>query len=247
MSPPPPPPLPPSPQGMNLWSLSLPLLVKGEAPLDSLFPLASGILDVIQVAMSSALGDPDFTTLLQTIKGHFYTRDYDAVFTQPLHLPVYAARYTPSRALGYLDLIDQHPQIQAVLQDGPSNVLCLGAGAGGEMVALLAAARRYSHPDQQLTLHIQDYVSWETSLMALEAASRAAWFSPETNHQVRVEYSVSNLLEPSDDLCARIEEAQLVTAMFVLNELFTDRASAMNLVRTLMKHLKPGSLFLVCD
>ncbi|RKP24366.1 hypothetical protein SYNPS1DRAFT_23539, partial [Syncephalis pseudoplumigaleata] len=48
-------------------------------------------------------------------------------------------------------------------------------------------------------------------------------------------------------ICAELARADLVTAMFVMNELFTDKRQAMKLVQALVAHLRPGAYFLLVD
>ncbi|KAF9278560.1 hypothetical protein BGZ74_003049 [Mortierella antarctica] len=50
------------------------------------------IVNVVKESCQEAFNLPSFTTTLQTIKSHFFDRNYDAVFQNPAHLPVYSAR-----------------------------------------------------------------------------------------------------------------------------------------------------------
>ncbi|KAJ5975681.1 hypothetical protein N7481_009388 [Penicillium waksmanii] len=97
----------------------------------------------------------DIKTLVQTIKTHLYQRDFDSAFTDAGEdlLRAYALRWSAARALGYAGLF------RAVLRwmgDGNGNVgkkhdlisgndrtrvVCVGGGAGAEIVALAAAWR----------------------------------------------------------------------------------------------------------
>ncbi|KAG0073872.1 hypothetical protein BGZ93_002326 [Podila epicladia] len=96
------------------------------------------IVNIIQESCQEAFNLPSFTTPLQTIKSHFFDRNYDAVFQNPAHLPVYSARYAPSRALCYYHLFLEHPILMKTLE-GPSTILCIGSGAGSELVGISAA------------------------------------------------------------------------------------------------------------
>ncbi|KAJ2401432.1 hypothetical protein GGI10_006046 [Coemansia sp. RSA 2530] len=58
---------------------------------------------------------------------------------------------------------------------------------------------------------------------------------------------MGNLLQISPDIERSISSSQLVTAMFIFNELFSDKANAMNFVKTIVKCVAPGSYFLLVD
>ncbi|KAJ5097094.1 hypothetical protein N7456_007815 [Penicillium angulare] len=99
----------------------------------------------------------DIKSLIQTIKSHLYQRDFDSAFADAGedNLRAYALRWSASRALGYAGLFKG--VLGWMRGDGPadadmkpicklselSNVrtVCLGGGAGAELVALAAAWR----------------------------------------------------------------------------------------------------------
>ncbi|KAF9157724.1 hypothetical protein DFQ26_008420 [Actinomortierella ambigua] len=97
------------------------------------------LLNAVKEACYGAFSLPTFDQALQRIKSHFYDRDYDAVFQNPEHLPVYSARYAPSRALCYYHMFLEHPTLLKPLEGGPSTILCIGAGAGSELMGIAAA------------------------------------------------------------------------------------------------------------
>ncbi|KAF9976285.1 hypothetical protein BGZ73_008831 [Actinomortierella ambigua] len=97
------------------------------------------LLDAVKESCYGAFSLPTFEQTLQRIKSHFYDRDYDAVFQNPDHLPVYSARYAPSRALCYYHMFLEHPTLLKPLEGGPSTILCIGAGAGSELMGIAAA------------------------------------------------------------------------------------------------------------
>lgn len=108
-------------------------------------------LDVFKTALLTSSTEPlDIKSLIQTIKSHLYQRDFDAAFTDANGdlLRAYALRWSASRALGYVGLFKGLLQW---MRDGEENVnakktngtraVCLGGGAGAEIVALAAAWR----------------------------------------------------------------------------------------------------------
>ena len=98
----------------------------------------------------------DTKTLIQTIKSHLYQRDFDAAFTDAGEdlLRAYALRWSAARALGYAGLFkgvlswirDTKPSNDTESTRRPdgahsTRAVCIGGGAGAEIVALAAAWR----------------------------------------------------------------------------------------------------------
>ncbi|CAO3569011.1 unnamed protein product [Mortierella alpina] len=294
------------------------------------------ILNIVKESCQEAFNLPSFTTTLQTIKAHFFERNYDAVFQNPEHLPVYSARYAPSRALCYYHLFREHPVLMKTLEGGPSTVLCIGSGAGSELVGIAAAmvhanpalktkkkktttdkkdkdketskkdtsaatAETRQHEDavketpklaegdstlglegltvsktepvatstttststteyaptvskpvkktrpnkHQVTIVMQDYVDWSSILVPMETVVRSRlMLGPE---RLCCETEVGNVLDLSDGLLQRVAKADLITFMFVLNELFQDKKRTMMLVAKIVAAMPKGAHMLVVD
>ncbi|KAL4806657.1 hypothetical protein BDV18DRAFT_118472 [Aspergillus unguis] len=96
----------------------------------------------------------DVKTLIQTIKSHLYNRDFDSAFADADEqlLRAYALRWSAARALGYAGLFKAILKVlvgDAAPAGGDSeeaglnstHVVCIGGGAGAEIVALAAAWR----------------------------------------------------------------------------------------------------------
>ncbi|KAJ9268763.1 hypothetical protein DTO212C5_5181 [Paecilomyces variotii] len=106
----------------------------------------------------------DMKTLIQTIKSHLYNRDFDSAFTDANEelLRAYALRWSASRALGYAGIFrgvvgsgilefkkkrevdegmsgDETVVKRRRRRDG--HVLCIGGGAGAEIVSLACVWR----------------------------------------------------------------------------------------------------------
>ncbi|KAG0280924.1 hypothetical protein BGZ95_007959 [Linnemannia exigua] len=294
------------------------------------------ILNVVKESCQEAFNLPSFDTTLQTIKSHFFDRNYDAVFQNPGHLPVYSARYAPSRALCYYHLFLEHPVLMKTLE-GPSTILCIGSGAGSELVGISAAmvhanpvlkvkkvkksadkeqstkgaaktevhaeagaeqmskdtsvikgndtngavedttlgmeklAVTSSEPTQdpstdapapaaavtktkpkkskvnkhQVTIVMQDYVDWSPILGPMESVIRSRMvLGPE---RLQCETEIGNVLDLSEGLLERVAKADLITFMFVLNELFQDKKRTMLLVAKIVAAMPSGAHMLVAD
>ncbi|KAF9201059.1 hypothetical protein BGZ49_008713 [Haplosporangium sp. Z 27] len=288
------------------------------------------ILNVVKESCQDAFNLPSFDETLQTIKSHFFDRNYDAVFQNPAHLPVYSARYAPSRALCYYRLFLEHPVLMKSLEGGPSTILCIGSGAGSELVGISAAmvhatpvsskmkkkkttstskSMKDIEPEhdqnglkedpivdssisgleklelssnsnsitapgsqttkdttisdealssikstkpkkpkvnkQQVTIVMQDYVDWSPILQPMETVIRSRMqLGPE---RLACETEIGNVLDLSEGLLRRVEKADLITFMFVLNELFQDKKRTMLLVAKIVAAMPSGAHMLVVD
>ncbi|KAI6089865.1 hypothetical protein F4821DRAFT_256435 [Hypoxylon rubiginosum] len=65
------------------------------------------LLNIFDSAFREVLGRDDFGAVLQEVKGALYRRDFDAAFGTEQFLEVYAARYSPPRALCYARILEQ--------------------------------------------------------------------------------------------------------------------------------------------
>ncbi|KAJ5247586.1 Protein of unknown function DUF3115 [Penicillium chermesinum] len=97
----------------------------------------------------------DTKSLIQTIKSHLYQRDFDSAFADAGEdlLRAYALRWSAARALGYAGLfkgvlawMKQSDSAKDSAQadpriNRPTRAVCIGGGAGAEIVALAAAWR----------------------------------------------------------------------------------------------------------
>lgn len=92
-------------------------------------------------------------SLVQTIKSHLYQRDFDSAFTDAGEdlLRAYALRWSASRALGYAGLFkgvlrwmqtcEEENYVSDPKPESSTRIVCVGGGAGAEIVALAAAWR----------------------------------------------------------------------------------------------------------
>ncbi|KAF1815194.1 hypothetical protein P152DRAFT_248357 [Eremomyces bilateralis CBS 781.70] len=103
------------------------------------------------------IGDPiQFKETLQEVKHHLYNRDFASAFGKPEYLAAYAARWSPSRALGYLCVLNElHRDGQLPLStvqrrnttdkdtEMPElfQTLNIGGGAGAELMTFAALDR----------------------------------------------------------------------------------------------------------
>ncbi len=151
------------------------------------------VLDVFRHAFNDALSSPSLTATLQSVKQALYDRDFARAFGDPEHLAVYAARWSPTRALCYasvLDGISEHlePLATSSPVDSPErgdqnedeeqttsadniqhlNVLSIGGGAA-ELVAFASFLSQHPTPLSG-SITLLDSGPWATVISQLTTA-----------------------------------------------------------------------------
>lgn len=245
--------------------------------------------------------------VLQEVKGHLFNRDFATAFGKDEYLEAYAARWSPSRALGYAQIFsDLTPEIAELLdskssdikpasQDQlelseqletkmtlersadsskPLNIICLGGGAGAEVVGLAGWLKHLrdnaSSSDVKANADIAkidifgvDIAKWDKVMQDLHqgvvtppslskyasAAAKAANKAVLPSEVFNVRFKQQDILDIDatgvNDLLAG---SDIVTIMFTLNELYsTSVAKTQRLLYSLTASMRPGSLLLVVD
>jgi 25S rRNA (uracil2843-N3)-methyltransferase len=217
----------------------------------------------------------DISPLLQEIKGHLYDRNFDTAFGKEEYLEAYAARWSPSRALGYLEVFEslaEELQPFTKKDEGTEvskwNVVCLGGGAGAEIVALGGFLKRLDMVDgeeisREINVASIDVAAWANVVETLQQqtvskpplskyasasaqAANIALVKPEclnvSSHQLDI------LKAPFSALAPLLQNTNLVTLMFTLNELYAASLPlTQQFLRNLTLSLPPGALLLVVD
>jgi 25S rRNA (uracil2843-N3)-methyltransferase len=253
-------------------------------------------------------GSPaEIEDILQEVKGHLFNRDFATAFGKDDYLEAYAARWSPSRALGYAqifsdlsseitELLNQKPsdtdetrkdtselseQLESKLNlestsdsSKPLNILCLGGGAGAEVVGLagwlrhLRDATSTSDDEPQpniskLDIFGVDVANWDKVMQDLHqgvitppflskyasAAAKAANNAVLPAEAFNVRFKQQDLLDTdAAGLNDMLANSDIVTIMFTLNELYsTSVAKTQRLLNALAASMRPGSLLLVVD
>ncbi|KAI9861805.1 MAG: hypothetical protein M1824_001916 [Vezdaea acicularis] len=206
---------------------------------------------------------------LQEVKQHLYNRDFQAAFGKDDYLRAYAVRWSPSRALAYWSLLSDIQNQLAASKDGIYRALCLGGGAGAEVVALAAFFDRGlkgnvgSATTSKLSVTALDIANWTAVLRELEytlraippdfvssqGAEQASEGAGEARDDFTVAFKQTDLLEISpEDLSLAVETCNLVTLMFTLNELYsTSMAKTTKVLLSLSEFIPLGAFLLVVD
>lgn len=233
------------------------------------------LLNIFKDSFSERL-ESDIQPLLQEVKGHLYNRDFSTAFGRNDYLEAYAARWSPSRALGYLQVLADLKEYITAMPEEPAKglekrrkIVCLGGGAGAEIVAfggLIDYVRRTSTGDEKLSnfdIVAIDIADWSS---VIEELSKHIVNAPPLSKYASAVVKATNgpLVRPDsfdvtfqrkDILTADIsllepsfQHATLVTIMFTLNELYsTSLPLTQKFLLNLTGCLKEGALLLVVD
>jgi len=243
------------------------------------------LLNIFRNSFAERLSS-NFAPLLQEVKGHLYNRDFATAFGKSEYLEVYAARWSPSRALGYLELFwELRDHLEFVDEDSGADgeeesgrrshkVVCLGGGAGAEVVALGGLQKLLSTLDSQegdqekrkpkrMEVSAIDIADWSVVVENLaehltttpvlskyaSAAAKAAnvpFINPE---DISVTFHKHDVLQASTPVInSQLAEATLVTLLFTLNELYTTSLPlTQKFLLQITSVLQPGALLLVVD
>lgn len=207
----------------------------------------------------------DLKQTIQEVKGHLYNRDFAAAFGRPEYLAAYALRWSASRALCYgeffanldsLQISQKPPQMHA----SSSRVLCIGGGAGAEVVGLAVAMHAADTKPEIVAVDVAD---WSSTLETLRnvmvsplpesayasAAVKASNRSMIEPGMLSVRFVQKDILDcKGEDLRELMLGVDLCTLMFTLNELFSSSISRTTaLLLGLGEALEAGALLLVVD
>jgi 25S rRNA (uracil2843-N3)-methyltransferase len=232
------------------------------------------LLNVFRDSFSERL-ESDIHPLLQEVKGYLYNRDFLTAFGRNDYLETYAARWSPSRALGYLQVFtDLIEHISPALSHRPDEdrlkkIVCIGGGAGAEIVALagLLKCRAQTEPEAEhpmkLSICAIDIADWSSVVSNLHqniitapklskhasAAAQAASTQLVSPEAFDVSFHQHDILNTDASvLRPLLQDVTIVTIMFTLNELYSTSLSLTQLfLLNLTACLREGALLLVVD
>lgn len=134
------------------------------------------LLNIFQSSFSERL-QSDIRPLLQEVKTHLFNRDFLQAFGREDYLEAYAARWSPSRTLGYAEILaglqdiilpesDTSPHQR---ESGSVKIVSIGGGAGAEIVAFGGILHHLFCDDAARTIQQRKF-----DLVAIDIANWAA-------------------------------------------------------------------------
>lgn len=230
-------------------------------------------LDLFRDALNASETESE---ALQDVKKHLFNRDFTQAFGKESYLRAYAGRWSPSRALAYhqvladvQDGVLETFSLYRTDDDGVFRVVCIGGGAGGELAALATwlhvEIERRPGPNRLERVHatLLDIAAWNPVVAELHqaittpptlsayasAAVKEANEAMLSNEAYSVNFSQMDVLGITDAQCREtVGNADLVTVMFTLNELYsTSVAKTQQMLARITAAVRTGAHLLVVD
>lgn len=196
------------------------------------------------------------------MKQHLFNRDYASAFGDEKNLRAYVARWSPSRALCYREVfLRTCPELAAVFDvrckdgvgAGVRDVVCIGGGAGAEIVAARSAVENFLSQQKngegsevKLRVTAVDIADWTAVISALSAATPPC-------ESFSVTFLRRDVLSPIpaptalEDVLSS-QNTRLVTILFTTNELYSQsRSATTRFLCSLATTLPVGCLLLVVE
>lgn len=144
------------------------------------------------------------------------------------------------------------------IEQKDTNVLCIGGGAGGELVALASiftpsrdfSAKYSTSKDKKtpanLNVSLVDIADWSIVLNRLEKALTENWLHDEAIH-FNIDSSVNDVLSltPKE---LNLGNLDMITLLFTTNELFLEnKAGSIRFLQQLNAYCKPGAYLLILE
>lgn len=200
------------------------------------------LLALISTLSAPILADPKWKVHLQALKAALYNKEYEQAFggEDDLFRRVYAARWVPSRALVYRKVFVEMG-LRDLLKSG-GEVVCLGGGAGSEVLALGSLLSTPHVTTAPVRITTYDTADWSSVLTTQVAALASA--APTLDLALHpLTHDILSL--PLPDFPAA---PKLVTLLFTASELFLQsRAATVQLLAHLTQTCPSGTHLLVVE
>ena len=203
---------------------------------------------------------------IQEVKSHLYDRDYLGAFDNDSKRVAYCCRWSPARALGYASLFAHFEPVVDILtwaNKEDQSVLCIGGGAGAELVAIASiftpsrpfvskyAKKSESESESEgvesLNVHLVDIADWDSVTTRLLDQIEKNWLYSNEFDSFKVKPEHRDILG-MDSQALSLPSLNLITLLFTTNELFKEnKAGSIRFLQQLNKHCSKGCLLLIVE
>lgn len=228
------------------------------------------IVDLFKLAFTQELyGSDDLEELkvqIQAVKAKLYNRDYISAFDEESKRTAYSCRWSPSRATAYASLFAHLKDISNVVKcaRADAEVLCIGGGAGGELVALASLfvpsrnfETKYISTDghgsksvtqkRNLNIHLVDISDWSNVVKRLNETLRQRWLYADESEYFNVKFSNDDILKMDPEKLA-LSKLDFISLLFTTNELFSEnKADSIRLLQKFNQNCKSGCCLLITE
>lgn len=235
------------------------------------------IIDLFKVTFNNELYVTDFNQLLeqiQKVKTELYNREYIEAFNEDWKRVAYCCRWTPSRSISYASLFSHFPEIVDIItksnesnnnnnNDNGSRILCVGGGAGAELIAITSIFTPFIHTKKKknidndgnntlLEVTLIDIVNWDHVIKRIMDQVKEKWLYNNLWETYKVTFLNHDILRSIDDEDVKnvtsLKELNLITMLFTTNELFKeDRAGSIRFLQRLNQQCQQGCYLLILE
>ncbi|CUS22746.1 LAQU0S06e05094g1_1 [Lachancea quebecensis] len=224
------------------------------------------IVDLFKVCFDAELYKSDqgvLSAAIQGVKADLYNRDYLAAFNSPEKRTAYCIRWSPSRAIAYASLFSQLRPVREIIKcerngNASSNVMCIGGGAGGELIGLASiftpsidfnakyATTKSTSQSKELTVKLVDIADWSAVVERLKSSIRDVWLFDHSSDLDVQSLNLNVLKASASDL--GVPSLDLITLLFTTNELFMeDKAGSIRFFQMLNNECSSGCYLLIAE
>lgn len=213
---------------------------------------ANDELRLFQQSFKYLFDSPSLETFIQTVKGDLFNRDYIKAFGDDDRRMAYCVRWTPSRSLAYGSLFASLAEVRTVITSENSNILVIGGGACGELVALGSiytqhqSLKALNETPDSINIKLVDIADWTKIVGKIVSEVKKSW-TYQSPDAFNVDFTNGDVLSLEPSLLG-LSSVDLITTMFTTNELFAeDRAKSLRFFQSLNKECHSGCLLLITE
>ncbi|CUM66904.1 uncharacterized protein PRCAT00004589001 [Priceomyces carsonii] len=208
------------------------------------------IIELMEIIFEDTLESPNLQEHIQMVKGKLYEREYISAFDGEEKRLAYASRWTPARALSYSSLFATLAPIRELLKEleNKKKVLCVGGGAGSELVGLSSVFCRLKeynpNSNSSLEIVIADIADWSSVVTDMTEFLKQNWlYNPA---KLNTTFMNNDVLDESSILA--LPDFDLLTILFTTNELFSEKKSeTIKFLHRLNSQCKSGCYLLIAE
>ncbi|GMF06159.1 unnamed protein product [[Candida] boidinii] len=214
------------------------------------------------------------------ITSDLFNREYLKAWDSDAKREAYAIRWSSSRALAYGCLFAEQRYIRNCLfekeeddkeeeDDGEGNVtinqhikhiLCIGAGAGGEVIGLSSMISKFLQKqeinelranERIFKVHAVDIANWGNIINDIDTYVNENWIKPNNINtavnKVELKFDNKDVLKMSHEEL-NLKNLNLITSMFTTNELISEsKLETIKFLKTLSTYCSKNCLFLIVE
>ncbi|ODV96462.1 hypothetical protein PACTADRAFT_49806 [Pachysolen tannophilus NRRL Y-2460] len=216
------------------------------------------ILRLFKTCFDQVLSDqPLLQEKIQAVKSDLFNRDYITAFDDESKRCAYVARWSPARSLSYSSLFAHLQKIRNILSDFNNelenddiNVVCIGGGAGAELVGISSVFCRsresFSSSKRKIKIRLIDIADWSDIVFKISSYINTNWLY-NGDGVFNTDFIKTDVLELTN-LSEFFTPAKLITLLFTTNELFQEnKKKALLFLQKLNQFCSKGCLLLITE